>query len=132
MSDPQPELRAVFCEALDRAIGRERADYLDQACAGRPELRARVEALLQAHSQASGFLQEPSSSAVATVDEQPLREGPSSFIGPYKLLEQIGEGGMGAVFMAEQTEPVRRKVALKLIKPVMDTRHVIARFEAER
>src|SRR5207245_1453694 len=67
----------------------------------------------------------------ATVDE-PTREGPGTIIGPYKLLEQIGEGGFGVVFMAEQTQSVRRKVALKVLKPGMDTRQVIARFEAER
>src|SRR5579864_6732302 len=67
-----------------------------------------------------------------TIDEAHLPERPGTIIGPYKLLEQIGEGGFGVVFMAEQTEPVRRKVALKILKPGMDTRQVVARFEAER
>jgi serine/threonine protein kinase len=122
MADQQPELRAVFCEALDRQTPQEQADYLDRACAGRPELRARVEALLRAHAEASGFLQEAPGQPVATVDEPPVRERPGTVIGPYKLLQQIGEGGMGAVFLAEQTHPVQRKVALKIIKPGMDSR----------
>jgi serine/threonine protein kinase len=79
------------------------------------------------------FLQgnRPPSEPVATIDD-PIRERPGTVIGPYKLMEQIGEGGMGLVFVTEQTQPVRRKVALKVIKPGMDTRQVIARFEAER
>src|SRR5437868_5524707 len=131
MANPPLELRAVFCEALDRKTPEELAAYLDQACLGRPELRAQVEELLQAHGEASGFLQDPSGSPAATLD-QPLREGPGTVIGPYKLVEQIGEGGFGLVFMAQQQQPVRRKVALKILKPGMDTRQVIARFEAER
>src|SRR5437763_941132 len=131
MASPQPDLRAVFCEALGRKKPQDQAEYLDQACQGRPEVRARVEALLRANDEASGFLQEPSDSLAATIDK-PLTEGPSTVIGPYTLREQIGEGGMGLVFVAEQTHPVRRKVALKVIKPGMDTHEVIARFEAER
>ena len=111
-----------------------RAAYLDRACGGDAELRRRVEALLDAHDRGG----RASSSRPALdadrrpVDQPPAAEGPGTVIGPYKLLEQIGEGGMGVVFMAEQTQPVRRKVALKVIKPGMDTRQVIARFEAER
>jgi serine/threonine protein kinase/Tfp pilus assembly protein PilF len=131
MAGPQAELRAVFCEALDRKTPQDQAAYLAQACQGKPELRDRVEALLRAHAEASGFLQEPSGNPAATTDE-PIREGPGTVVGPYKLLEQIGEGGFGVVFMAEQTHPVRRKVALKVLKPGMDTRQVVARFEAER
>src|SRR5262249_41265982 len=74
----------------------------------------------------------PAAAPTITVNSRPLAEGPGTVIGPYKLLEQIGEGGMGVVYMAEQTKPVRRKVALKIIKPGMDTRQGIARFEAER
>jgi WD40 repeat protein/tetratricopeptide (TPR) repeat protein/serine/threonine protein kinase len=135
MTGPQPELLALFREALGREAPDERAAYLDQACRGRPELRAQVEALLRAHREAGGPPPEPPGRQPATVDEVPAAdggEGPGAVIGPYKLLQLIGEGGMGAVFMAEQTHPVRRKVALKVIKPGMDTRHVIARFEAER
>src|SRR5262249_51642519 len=110
----------------------ERAAYLEQACAGDPALRASVEALLRANVGATGFLERPAPPVVATVDEQPGSEGPGTGIGPYKLLEQGGEGGFGVVFMAEQARPVRRKVALKVLKPGMDTRQVVARFEAER
>src|SRR5262245_26033606 len=130
MTGAGPDLRSLFCEALDHATPLEQAAFLDQACAGRPELRARVEALLRAHGEASSFLGEPAGPG-ATVDE-PLTERPGTVIGAYRLMEEIGEGGMGLVFVAEQTEPVRRKVALKLIKPGMDTRQVVARFEAER
>jgi serine/threonine protein kinase/tetratricopeptide (TPR) repeat protein len=132
MPEVQPELRAVFCAALEKTTAGERGDYLDEACRGRPELRQRVEALLRAHEQASGFLREPSQNEARTVDEPPAGEQPGTLIGPYKLLEEIGEGGMGVVWMAEQTQPVRRKVALKVLKPGMDTRQVVARFEAER
>ena len=120
---------------------------MEVACAGDGELRRRVEALLLAHGK-SGDLLDPSARdsditadvtsdhASGAVDHppgpRPFAEGPGSHIGPYKLLQQIGEGGMGAVYMAEQDEPVRRKVALKIIKPGMDSRQVIARFEAER
>src|SRR5205823_4923574 len=101
-------------------------------CHGKPELRQRVEALLSAHEQASGFLQEPLEKPVLTVVGLTAHERPGTVIGQYKLMEQIGEGGMGLVFVAEQQRPVRRKVALKLIRPGMDTREVVARFEAER
>ncbi len=120
----------IFYQALARGP-EERAAYLEQACAGDPALRAGVEALLRANVGASGFLEPPAPAVAATVDE-PVREGPGTVIGPYKLLEQIGEGGFGVVFLAEQTRPVRRKVALKVLKPGMDTRQVVARFEAER
>src|SRR5262245_284746 len=131
MPEPQADLRAIFCEALDRKTPQEQADYLDQACQGRPELRAQVEELLQAHREAGSFLQESDSEPAATT-EDPISERPGTVIGPYKLLQQLGEGGFGVVFLAEQTQPVHRKVALKVIKPGMDSRQVIARFEAER
>jgi serine/threonine protein kinase len=105
---------------------------VEQACQGNAELRARLEELLQAHREAGSFLHERSVSRIATVDEPPLTEQPGNVIGPYKLLQQIGEGGMGIVYMAEQEHPVRRRVALKIIKPGMDSKQVIARFEAER
>jgi serine/threonine protein kinase/Flp pilus assembly protein TadD len=138
-----PDLRSLFCEALDRPTRRERSEFLDQACAGRPDLRARVEALLHAHREGASFLGEPAGDAGATSAFTPSMEDaslgaavpmetPGTIIGPYKLLEQIGEGGMGLVFVAEQERPVRRRVALKIIKPGMDSRQVIARFEAER
>jgi WD40 repeat protein/serine/threonine protein kinase len=121
----------IFHEALARSCPEERAKYLEQACAGNPALRASVEALLRANIGASGFMESPGPAPVATVDE-PVAERPGSVIGPYKLLEQIGEGGFGVVYMAEQQQPVRRKVALKVLKAGMDTRQVVARFEAER
>src|SRR5262249_27253236 len=96
------------------------------------ELRQNVEMLLKAHAQAGEFLNQPAAAAVATADEPAVAEGPGTAIGLYKLLEQIGEGGFGGVFIAEQTQPVRRKVALKTLKPGMDPRQVVARFEAER
>jgi serine/threonine protein kinase/lipopolysaccharide biosynthesis regulator YciM len=124
---------SVFGQALERASPEERAAYLDAVCRGDAAMRARLEALLRADQEAGDFLRGSSSAAspAATVDEL-IREGPGTVIAPYKLLEQIGEGGFGVVFMAEQHEPVRRKVALKLLKPGMDTCQVIARFEAER
>ena len=97
-----------------------------------PQLRGRVEALLLAHSDAGDFLGGQSPAGINATIDQPITERPGTVIGRYKLLEQIGEGGFGVVFMAEQEEPVRRKVALKIIKPGMDTKEVIARFEAER
>ena len=119
-------VESIFLAALEKAAPEDRAAYLDQACGKDGELRRQVERLLSAHPRVGGFLQAP------TVDEPAVTERPGTIIGPYKLMEQIGEGGMGLVFVAEQQQPVRRKVALKVIKPGMDTRHVIARFEAER
>ena len=122
-------LKQILAEAAALTASAERAAYLEVACAGAAPLRAEVEALLQAHDQAGNFLGPP----LPQHEEQSgLDEGPGTVIGRYKLLEQIGEGGFGRVFMAEQQEPVRRKVALKIIKAGMDTREVIARFEAER
>src|ERR1700733_144177 len=123
--------QSIFVEALDKENPGERADFLDRVCASTPGLRDRIERLLQRHQQADSFLESPAAGPVGTVDD-PLTERPGTLIGPYKLLQQIGEGGMGVVYMAEQQEPVRRKVALKIIRPGMDSRQVIARFEAER
>jgi serine/threonine-protein kinase len=131
MADSLAEVKSIFGEAVEIRSPAERAAYLDQACGGDSRLRAEVESLLQAKQDAGRFLSGPASAAGAGSDE-PMNEGPGTVIGPYKLMEQIGEGGMGLVFVAEQQLPVRRKVALKVIKPGMDTRQVIARFEAER
>src|SRR5262249_21551652 len=103
---------------------------LKGACGADPALLANVQELLAAQEKDDGFLDRPPLNA--TVDEQPVTERPGTVIGPFKLLQQIGEGGMGTVYMAEQQEPVRRMVALKIIKPGMDSTQVIARFEAER
>ncbi|MGA3284254.1 MAG: protein kinase [Verrucomicrobiota bacterium] len=134
MGEAKHETRAVFTAALALSAPEERARYLDEACQGKPELRQRVEVLLCAHEQASSFLEQPAapSPRKTIVFSPPLTEKPGDKIGHYKLLEEIGEGAFGRVFMAEQTEPVCRKVALKIIKAGMDTREVIARFEAER
>ncbi len=121
-------VESIFLAAVEKPSPEERAAYLDAACPG-PEVHRHVERLLAAHPQVGSFLNRPGQ--VATVEE-PVSEGPGTVLGPYKLMEQIGEGGMGLVFVAEQHEPVRRKVALKVIKPGMDSRQVVARFEAER
>jgi serine/threonine protein kinase/tetratricopeptide (TPR) repeat protein len=130
----------LFIAVVQIESAAERSAYLDQACAGDALLRQRLDGLLNAFAQAGSFLQRPAPAPGATVDASPAGsaincapiEAPGTVIGPYHLMEQIGEGGMGLVFVAEQQHPVRRKVALKVIKPGMDTRQVIARFEAER
>jgi serine/threonine protein kinase len=122
--------QSIFLAALELPTPAERAAYLMGACGADPALLANVQELLAAHENGDGFLDRPPPNA--TVDEQAVTEQPGTVIGPYKLKEQIGEGGMGLVFVAEQQEPVRRKVALKIIKPGMDSKQVIARFEAER
>ena len=135
--------RSIFLAALDRPDPADRAAYLDQACAGDADLRHRVEDLLAAHNEPGDFLEAPADLDDITdqfgeegPDDRPapspIIEGPGTRIGPYKLLQKIGEGGMGAVYMVEQEKPVRRKVALKIIKPGMDTHQVVVRFEAER
>ena len=126
------ELRAIFWEALDHPSGAERREYLDRACGADSGLRSRVEALLLADRDAGDFLEDPVSAPTLIFNSPTPLEAPGTSIGPYKLMEQIGEGGMGVVYVAEQTHPVRRKVALKVIKPGMDSKQVIARFEAER
>jgi serine/threonine protein kinase/tetratricopeptide (TPR) repeat protein len=122
--------RELFEAALELSP-EHRAAYLDDICGGDAALRQRLQALLRKHDRAGSFLENAAVPALATIEE-PVREGPGTVIGPYKLMEQIGEGGMGLVFVAEQQQPVRRKVALKVIKPGMDSAQVIARFEAER
>jgi serine/threonine protein kinase/formylglycine-generating enzyme required for sulfatase activity/cephalosporin-C deacetylase-like acetyl esterase len=124
-------VKAIFDRALEMESAVERQAYLDEACAEAPQFRQKVEALLKAYEAAGSYLESPAVALAATVDH-PISERPGTVIGPYKLMEQIGEGGMGLVFVAEQQQPVRRKVALKVIKPGMDTRQVIGRFEAER
>jgi serine/threonine protein kinase/WD40 repeat protein len=121
---------SIFVGALQIPEPAARAAFLDRACADNTDLRQSVELLLKAHEKAGGFMQ-PGPKQTATID-QPVSEHPGTVIGPYKLLEKIGEGGFGVVFMAEQTQPVRRKVAIKILKLGMDTRDVVARFEAER
>src|SRR5215470_16790750 len=128
--------RDLFIDALQQADPTARSAYLDAACAGDDALRNRVLELLAQHEKNESFLLDapvplPPGPPIATID-QSHSELPGTVIGPYKLLEQIGEGGMGTVWMAQQTEPVKRLVAVKLVKAGMDSRQVIARFEAER
>jgi len=131
MTGANLDLPAIFNEAIALTSGEARGQYLDEACGSDALLRKRVEALLHAHSEAGGFFGGKNPADVAT-DIGSVPELAGDTIGSYKLLQQIGEGGFGVVYMAEQEEPVRRRVALKLIKPGMDSREVIARFEAER
>ena len=151
MNSTDSQLKILFGRALDLATDADRERMLDETCATDPALRSQVEALLRAHREAGGFLGSTSGLAagpeaeedfaslpagsplaLATTATQDLPEKAGTWIGSYKLLQKIGEGGMGVVFMAEQDRPIRRKVALKVIKPGMDTAQVIARFEAER
>jgi WD40 repeat protein len=123
--------RDIFIAALQKEAPADRRAYLDEACKGDDNLRRGVDALLEVHDRVGSFLEAPLANVVSPAAD-PLPARPGTVIGPYKLLEQIGEGGFGIVYMAEQQQPVRRKVALKVIKPGMDTKQVIARFEAER
>jgi len=147
--------RAIFIEASEHPTADGRSAYLDEACAGDPAARQRIESLLRSHEEAGTFLRKPvperladqfvppqgahlvrgeqaPSFAAPTADFPSDANCPGAVIGPYKLLQQIGEGGMGVVWMAEQTHPVQRKIALKVIKAGLDSAQVIARFEAER
>ena len=122
---------AIFKAAFKLKSSTKRIAYLKRACGNDADLLARVEALLKAYEEAGSFLESPPG-VDSTLDAPPLTESPGTRIGRYKLLELIGEGGMGLVYLAEQQEPVKRRVAFKIIKPGMDTKQVIARFEAER
>src|SRR5262245_51313921 len=130
MTVQSDKLRELFLAALKVPVG-DREVFLRQACAGADELCDRVKLLIQAHEELGSIAPSAEAEVGPTID-QPMAETAGTVIGPYKLMEQIGEGGMGLVFVAEQQHPVRRKVALKVIKPGMDSRQVIARFEAER
>ena len=124
----------VFNEAEALPTGAEREQFLAAACGDDANLRAQVDELLRADEQASGFIS-PGAAVSPALEAEFARLKPEEAgdrIGRYKLLQQIGEGGCGVVYMAEQEEPVRRRVALKVIKLGMDTKQVIARFEAER
>jgi serine/threonine protein kinase/tetratricopeptide (TPR) repeat protein len=123
--------RDIFIAALQKDDADARRAYLAEACGSDATFRARVEELLAVHARAASFLESPPVGPAVTIDHPPA-EKPGTVVGAYKLLEQIGEGGFGVVFMAEQMQPVRRKVALKVLKPGMDTRQVVTRFEAER
>jgi hypothetical protein len=122
--------RSLFLSALERGTGEWRA-YREEVCGGDTELRSRVDELLKAH-QALGSIHISDGNTPGPTIDHPHAEGPGTRIGSYKLVELIGEGGMGVVYLAQQTEPVKRLVALKVIKAGMDSRQVLARFEAER
>ena len=132
----------IFLAALDKGTPEQRAAYLDEACRGDAELRRRVERLLHAHPKAGSFLEQPAVQREATGAYTPDPNAPLSpasqqpggipssdavgtHIGPYKLLQQLGEGGMGTVYVAEQEHPVKRRVALKVIKAGMDSAQVL-------
>jgi serine/threonine protein kinase len=128
---PEPDLiYRIFSDALQLPSDEERGAYIKRACGPDLELHRLVEKLLRAKPKAEDFLERPFESRATANDY--VAEAAGTVIGPYKLLQQIGEGGMGTVYLAEQREPLCRKVALKILKPGMDSRQVVARFEAER
>jgi serine/threonine protein kinase len=136
-----PSEKTIFLAALEKETAQERAAFLAEVGARDPRLRAEVEKLLEAHARPGNLLDEVPAEvgavraqleAATDLDGRPCAERPGTVIGPYRLLEQIGEGGFGLVFVAQQQQPVKRKVALKVLKPGMEQREVIARFEAER
>jgi WD40 repeat protein/serine/threonine protein kinase len=150
---PNSNVKAIFYEALAIGASAEREAYLDKACAGAPEMRKEVEALLEAcvdggnsprtvapllEPTAFSPVRQNAADVGPTEEEKPIFieeqrvEAVGTCIGPYKLVQQLGEGGMGAVFVADQTAPVKRRVALKVIKPGMDSAQILHRFEAER
>jgi serine/threonine protein kinase/tetratricopeptide (TPR) repeat protein len=131
MSDQANQAKSIFLAAIDGHTAQQWPAFLDEACAGDVQLRAQVEKLLRAQA-ALGSFHETRRLGLAPTGDERIRECPGALIGPYKVLEQIGEGGFGVVFLAEQQQSIRRLVALKLLKHGMDTRQVLARFEAER
>jgi serine/threonine protein kinase/Tol biopolymer transport system component len=131
-NEPILDEEAIFSAAIAIDEADKQLAYLRQVCGSDTALLARVEALLKAHASKISFIEQAAGSLQLTINEPVMVEGPGTVIGRYRLLEKIGEGGMAVVYMAEQEQPIRRKVALKIIKLGMDTRQVIARFEAER
>src|SRR5262245_33440648 len=149
MPAPPQNARDVFLAALEKQSAAERAAFLDEACAGDLPLRHRVEALLAAHDAPGEFLGELPAPVVATSDDAPTSNPAlpashdlstaaaspdplGSMIGPYKLLQKLGEGGMGTVYLAQQEHPVKRRVALKVVRAEMTSSQALARFEQER
>jgi serine/threonine protein kinase/WD40 repeat protein len=132
MSSAKPDEEVIFKAARRLPPGESRDAYLAEACGGDEALRRRVQDLLRVDEEEKSFLAAPAVGPAGTADRPAAGEAPGATFGAYKLIEPIGEGGMGTVWMAQQTEPVRRLVAVKLIKAGMDSAQVIARFEAER
>ena len=132
MTSGDSELDRIFSTALTCPTPEALGDFLDHACEGAPETRSRVEALIRAHENSGDFLDEPAVSPERAPNPEAPTELPGSRVGPYRIVERLGEGGFGVVYLAQQEETVRRQVALKVIKLGMDTRRVIARFQAER
>ncbi len=131
VTTPNQRVDDIFWIASEIDSDEARAAYLQGACGDDAQLRERVDELLHAQTQAESYLEKPAAVIATAAIDTPI-EQPGTEIGPYKLREQIGEGGFGVVYVAEQTKPIRRKVALKIIKPGMDSKEIIARFEAER
>src|SRR5262245_60583066 len=131
MNPESDQLASILAAAVEISSEAERRAFIEKECASDAELKQRVEVMVEDYFRAGSFLEPPVTGAITTTNEPP-RERPGTSIGAYKLIEPIGEGGMGAVWMAQQTEPVKRLVAVKLIKAGMDTAQVVARFEAER
>jgi non-specific serine/threonine protein kinase/serine/threonine-protein kinase len=133
MSESPDRTESIFAAALALPAAADRAAFLATACVGDAVLQARIEALLRAHDRAGHLLDHPVPGGLDQTQAMHTTENAGTIIaGRYKLLEAIGEGGMGSVWVAEQSQPVKRKVALKLIKAGMDSKSVLARFEAER
>ncbi|MHC4168606.1 MAG: bifunctional serine/threonine-protein kinase/formylglycine-generating enzyme family protein [Planctomycetota bacterium] len=132
MSTVQNDEKLIFEAASELRTRAEQAAYVEKVCAADPALKERVLALLEADKDNGDFLEAVLDTSSVSLDDLDLKEEPGTVIDRYKLLERIGEGGMAVVYMAEQQEPIRRKVAIKIIKLGMDTKSVIARFEAER
>ncbi len=132
MANEKIDEKAIFNVARQINSPDARREYLGHVCGADHELLARLETLLLAYAEQSSFLEKPPAHELSPTIDQSLVEKAGTVIGPYKLLQQIGEGGMGVVYMAEQAVPIARMVALKIIKPGMDTGQVVARFEAER
>src|SRR5262245_24986095 len=129
MAGWNPKANDVFLQALEIASAQERASFVSSACGEDAALREQVQQLLDAHHATGAILDSP---AIPVTEVDTLEPAIGESIGPYKLLQKLGEGGMGTVYLAEQTQPLRRRVALKIIKAGMDSAQVIARFEQER
>jgi len=132
MSAESKDEEVIFKKAIKLKTPAKRESYIKKVCGEDTKLLDRLKILLKAHEQSESFLESPPLAANVTLDDSPLTEGPGTIIGRYKLLEKIGEGGFGVVYMADQNKPISRRIALKIIKLGMDTKEVIARFEAER